>query len=121
MKIKDVAFTAYAVSDVPRAIAFYRDVLGLEPGEWFNDRFIEFNVGSTAFAIDADPPGYQPGSSTGVNFEVDDIVAARQHLMKNAVPVTEVYDFPTCSMCFAKDPDGNAFALHQRKERSGLG
>jgi len=118
MKIKDVAFTAYAVSDVPRAIAFYRDILGLEQGEWFNDRFIEFNVGSTAFAIDGDPPpGAEPGKCTGVNFEVDDVVAAREHLLRNNVAVSDVYDFPPCFMCLAKDPDGNSFTLHKRKTR----
>jgi catechol 2,3-dioxygenase-like lactoylglutathione lyase family enzyme len=54
--IKDIAFVAYAVSDVPRAVAFYRDVLGLEPGEPFNDQYVEFNVGSIAFAVDGSPP-----------------------------------------------------------------
>ena len=117
MKIKDVAFTAYAVSDVERARAFYRDVLGLKEGQYFNDRFFEFDVGSSTFAIDGDPPpGLQPGSSSGVNFEVDDVVAAREHLIENDATVTEVYEFQTCSICFAMDPDGNGFALHQRKD-----
>jgi len=117
-KIKDVAFTAYAVSDVPRAVAFYRDVLGLEEGERFNDRFIEFNVGSTVFAIDGDPPpGAEPGKSTGMHFEVDDIVEMHRHLLEHGVAVSDVYDFPVCFMCFAKDPDGNSFGLHQRKPR----
>jgi len=116
MKIKEVAFTAYAVSDVPRALAFYRDVLGLRQGRYFNDRFIEFDIGPSTFAIDGDPPpGQEPGCSTGVNFEVDDVVAARKHLFENGVTVSEVYEFPTCSVCFAADPDGNRFALHERR------
>lgn len=113
--IKDVAFIAYAVRDVPQSVAFYRDVLGLEPGEPFNENFVEFNVGSTAFAVDGDPPpGCEPGKCSGLNFEVDDIVAAHERLVSNDVAVSEVHDFPTCSACFAKDPDGNGFALHQR-------
>ena len=116
--IKDVAFVAYAVRDVPRAVAFYRDILGLEPGEAFNENYVEFNVGSTAFAVDGEPPpGYEPGNSTGVNFEVDDVAAARQRLLENNVRVTEVYTLPVCSVCFAKDPDGNSFTLHQRHPR----
>lgn len=119
MKIKDVAFIAYAVSDVPRAVAFYRDVLGLEEGERFGDRFVEFNVGSTTLALDGDPPpGAEPGKSNGLQFEVDDIAAAREHLLDRNVTVSEVYDFPPCFMCFAKDPDGNGFALHERKVRA---
>lgn len=95
MKITDIAFNAYAVSDVDRAIKFYRDVLGLKPGKYFNER-----------------------SSAGVNFEVDDVAGAREHLLKHNVTVSDVYDFPSCSVCFAIDPDGNNFALHQRKDAS---
>lgn len=114
--IKGIAFIAYSVRDVPRAVAFYRDVLGLEVGEAFNEGFVEFDAGSSSFAVDGDPPGYEPGTSTGVNFEVDDIVAAHQRLVDNRVDVSQVYEFPTCSVCFAKDPEGNRFALHQRKK-----
>ncbi|HEY2474082.1 MAG TPA: VOC family protein [Candidatus Cybelea sp.] len=114
--IKDIAFIAYSVRDVPRAAAFYHDVLGLEVGEAFNEGFVEFNVGSSSFAVDGDPPGYEPGSSTGVNFEVSDIVAAHQRLVDRRADVSQIYEFPTCSVCFAKDPDGNRFALHRRKK-----
>jgi predicted enzyme related to lactoylglutathione lyase len=113
--IKDLAFIAYAVRDVPEAVAFYRDVVGLQPGQAFNESYVEFDVGSTAFAVDAEPPGYAPGTCSGVNFEVDDISAAHARLVESGVTVTEIYDFPACSACFAADPDGNRFALHQRK------
>lgn len=113
--VKELAFVAYAVRDVPRAVAFYRDVVGLEPGESFGDDMVEFNAGPTAFAVDANPPGYEPGTCNGVAFEVDDVVASRERLLQAGAGVTEVYDFPNCRACFAKDPDGNGFALHQRK------
>lgn len=115
--IKDVAFIAYAVRDVPRSVAFYRDVICLQPGESFSEEYVEFNVGSTAFAVDSSPAGYEPGTCSGVGFEVDDIAAARARLIENSTHVSEIYDFPNCSACFAKDPDGNNFALHQRKSR----
>jgi predicted enzyme related to lactoylglutathione lyase len=114
--VKDIAFIAYAVRDVPKAAAFYRDVVGLGEGRVYAEQFIEFTVGSGAFAVDGDPPGYEPGSCSGVNFEVDDIAIARQRLVDHGVPVTEVYEFSACSACFAKDPDGNGFALHQLNE-----
>lgn len=113
--IRDIAFIAYAVRDVPRAVAFYRDVVGLEPGESFGDEMAEFNAGSATFAVDAHPPDYEPGTCNGVAFEVDDIRAAYDRLVRASVTVTEIYDFPNCSACFAKDPDGNGFALHQRR------
>lgn len=116
--IRDLAFTAYAVRDVPKAAAFYSEIVGLERGESFGEGFVEFNVGSGVFALDGEPPGYEPGSCNGVAFEVDDIVAAHERLVRNNVNVTQVYEFPNCSACFVKDPDGNGFTLHQRKIRS---
>ena len=113
--IKDVAFIAYAVRNLSQAFAFYQDVVGLKPEGIHNEEFAEFGVGSTTFAIDGSPPGYEPGNCAGVAFEVDDLVEARERLRRNDVPVTEIFDFPTCSACFAKDPDGNSFALHKRR------
>jgi predicted enzyme related to lactoylglutathione lyase len=114
--VKDVAFVAYSVRDVPKAIAFYRDVVGLQPGEMFSDHWAEFNAGSTAFGIgNGESLGFEPGKSNGVSFEVDDIAAMRERLVRHGVEVTELYEFPNCSACFATDPEGNRFAFHQRK------
>jgi predicted enzyme related to lactoylglutathione lyase len=116
--IEEIAFIAYAVRDVPRAVAFYRDALGLELGEPFNEEYVEFNVGGTAFAVDGSPPGYEPGTCTGVNFEVADIAAVRERLVLHGAEVSEIHEFPTCSVCFARDPDGNRFALHRRRTQA---
>ena len=113
--VKDMAFVAYSVSDVPRARTFYRDVLGLQPGESFGEHFVEFDVGSTTFAIDGEPPGIAPGTSSGANFKVDDVVAMRAMLIERGVPITEVHESPVCYFAFATDPDGNGFGIHQRK------
>jgi predicted enzyme related to lactoylglutathione lyase len=116
--IEDVAFIAYSVRDVPRAVAFYRDVLGLAVSRSFNEGFFEFDLGASTFAIDGDPPGYEPGTSTGLNFEVSDIVAVRDRLAASGVEVSAVYEFPACAVCFTKDPEGNRFALHQRRGKT---
>lgn len=114
--IKDLAFVAYSVRDVPAAIRFYRDVLGLEPGDMFSDHWAEFNLGSTTFGIgNGETLGYEPGKSTGVSFEVDDINAMRGRLLEQGVTASEIHAFPSCSACFASDPEGNKFALHQRR------
>lgn len=113
--IKGMAFVAYSVRDVPRARKFYQDVLGLLPSESFGDDFVEFEVGNTTFAIDGAPPGIAPGSSSGATFEVDDVIAARAHLLERGVAVTDVHESPVCHFAFATDPDGNRFGIHQRK------
>ncbi len=110
-----LAFVAYAVSDVPRARAFYAEVLGLTPGETFGDNFMEFDLGDATFAIDADPPGTVPGTCSGVSFEVEDVASARARLAERGVDITDVMESPVCRFAFASDPDGNTFQIHKRK------
>ncbi|HEV3090793.1 MAG TPA: VOC family protein [Candidatus Cybelea sp.] len=111
-----MAFVAYSVRDVPRARDFYRDVLGLEEGDSFGDHWVEFNVGNTTFGIgNGESLGFVPGQSNGAAFEVDDMQAASDRLRASGASVGDVHEFPTCMTCFASDPEGNRFALHQRK------
>ena len=89
--ITDLAFVAYAVRDMAVAVAFYRDVLGLKPGQTFNEEYVEFTVGASAFSLDAaPPPDIQPGTCSGAAFEVDDIAAERERLAELGVPISDV-------------------------------
>ena len=114
--VKDIAFVAYSVTDVPRAVAFYRDTIGLEPGDSWGDQWVEFNVGSTAFGVgNGESLGIKPGSSFSAAFEVDDVAAMQRKLKDAGVEVGDVNESPVCWTCFVTDPEGNRFALHQRK------
>lgn len=115
--IKELAFVAYYVRDVERARRFYGEVVGLRPGAWFNEQWIEFDLGNATFALDGtgEELGITPGTSSGAAFEVDDIHAMRQRLSDTGAEVTQVYEFPPCFACFARDPEGNRFTVHQRK------
>lgn len=115
--IKDVAFIAYSVSDVPRATAFYRDMIGLKQSKsGFGDQWVEFEVGSTTFGIgNGQTLGIKPGSVFAAAFEVDDVAAMREQLLAKGVEVGEVNDSPVCYSAFVTNPDGNRFAIHQRK------
>lgn len=116
--VKEMAFVAYSVRDVPRARTFYGDVLGLTIGESYGDRWVEFDVGGLAFGIgDGSPIGIEPGSGSSAAFEVDDLTAMRERLQQHGVAVGDVSESPVCFSCFVTDPDGNRFALHQRKAR----
>ncbi len=113
--VKDLAFVAYSVRDLAAATKFYRDVVGLEPGETLGDYWIEFNAGPATFAIvNGESMGFEPGKSTSAAFEVDDIHAMREKVLQGGAKVTEVQDFPNCSVCFVTDPEGNQFAFHKR-------
>jgi len=117
--VKDIAFIAYSVRDVPRARDFYQNVLGLTPGESFGDHWVEFDVGGTTFGIgNGETLGFTPGASTGAAFEVDDIAEMRERVVKAGVEASEAHEFPACFSVFASDPEGNKFALHQRKVKS---
>ena len=116
--IKDMAFVAYSVRDVPRAIEFYRDVIGLKPSDVFGEHWAEFDVGTTTFGIgNGEPLGIVPGSSFSATFEVDDVVATRDGLVAKHITVTDLMDGPACISCFVTDPEGNRFGLHQRKSK----
>ena len=115
--IRELAFVAYYVTDIPRAVRFYRDVVGLQIGELSNDEWVEFDVGNASFALDGtgEALGIAPGTSSGAAFEVDDIEGMRARLHDAGVEVSDVYEFPPCRAAFARDPDGNRFTVHQRK------
>ena len=116
--VKDMAFVAYSVRDVPRAITFYRDVIGLKPSEMFSEQWAEFDVGNTTFGIgNGEKIGIVPGSQFSATFEVDDLVGMRDRLVARNVHVTEIMDGPSCSSCFVTDPEGNRFGLHTRKQK----
>jgi predicted enzyme related to lactoylglutathione lyase len=116
--IKEMAFVAYSVRDVPRSIEFYRDVIGLKPSEMVSEHWAEFDVGTTTFGIgNGEPIGIIPGSSFSATFEVDDVGAMREKLVARKIVVTDLMDSPMCTSCFVTDPEGNRFGLHQRKAK----
>ena len=114
--VKGMAFIAYSVRDVPRSRDFYSEVVGLTPGDSFGDHWVEFDVGDTTFGIgNGESLGFEPGKSTGAAFEVDDLHSMREQIKAAGVEISEVQEFPSCMACFARDPEGNRFALHQRR------
>ena len=108
----------YLAKDLKRAIAFYRDVIGLQPSsgsQW--DHGTEFQLGDgSTFGVFAMPDGswYPCG---GVMFAVSDIDAAAQRLRDAGVHffTNGVLETPVCRLAWCQDPEGNNFAIHQRK------
>jgi len=116
MAVKDIAFVAYSVADVPRAVAFYRDIVGLKPAQSFGEHWAEFDVGNSTFGVGrGESIGIAPGSQQSAAFEVDDVAAMREMLQAKGIKVSDLNESPACFSCFVTDPDGNRFALHQRK------
>ena len=103
----------YWVRDLDRAMAFYRDVLGLEAGRASAGQWAEFHAGATTFALHAAAPGQpvQPGGATAV-FRVDDLDAAKGALLARGVEFGFEGDVAGYAR-FAtfRDPDGNDVQL----------
>jgi predicted enzyme related to lactoylglutathione lyase len=123
MKITEVAFFAYAVSDMKTARAFYEGVLGLTPNSEFdgsdNGHWVEYDIGTATVGIGCAPGIWEPSSKgASAALEVDDFDTAVETMKAKAIPIVMgPHDFPTCEMIVIADPDGNRITLHKRKAR----
>jgi catechol 2,3-dioxygenase-like lactoylglutathione lyase family enzyme len=77
------AFSGFAVDDVPRAKAFYQDVLGLPVTEEHGMLHLRLATGGEILVYPK--PGHVPASYTILNFPVTDIEAAVDELTTRGV------------------------------------
>lgn len=116
-KISGMDLSGYMVKDAKRAIAFYRDVLGLEPVRVYpDDRGAEYEFGDgTTFGLwgGGGMMPFQP--SNGVLFAVDDLDKARSSLQARGIPIVMDIDLLNCKMVGVQDTEGNLVVLHKRK------
>ena len=116
LKPIEVAFACYAVTDMPRARAFYEGVLGLKPATISGGgNFVEYELGPHTLAIGS-APGWKPSpDGCTVALEVQDFDAAIAHLREKAVKFRmEPMQAPACRMAMIFDPDGNSICIHKR-------
>ena len=117
--ISGIDIAAYITSDPQRSIAFYRDVLGIEPTDIDADgRGAEFTLadGSTFGVWKPDPSATAGGM---MMFAVPDIHDALAVFRKRGAGLSDPMETPVCFMSFGMDPDGNGFIIHQRKNAHG--
>ena len=120
MKIKEIAFTCYAVTDMAKARAFYEGVLGLQPTTFFGEagdesQWTEYEIGDTAFSLGRHAAFSPSPTGASVAFEVEDFDAAVQRLRDAGVAFKiEPMHTPVCQMTMVLDPDGSAVCIHQR-------
>jgi predicted enzyme related to lactoylglutathione lyase len=117
-QITGMDFSGYMVKEAPRAIAFYRDVLGLEPVLLYpEDRGAEYELADgTTFGLwgaGGRVMPFQP--SNGILFAVDDLDAAVAAVKARGIPVLTEIETPNCRMAMINDTEGNIVTLHKRK------
>ena len=115
LKVTEVAFSAYPVTNLARARAFYEDVLGLEPAPIKNPQWIEYDLGVHCLGIGS-APGWNPSpDGASVALEVEDFDDAIAHLREAGVRFRmEPFPTPVCHMAMIFDPDGNTLIIHKR-------
>lgn len=115
MSVTNIAFTMYPVTDLPRAVAFYRDVLGLPQAGLSSDFWVEFDVGGATFGVGNFEQCGKPGTAQSLALEVSDLAGYRARLAQKGVESPEPHETPVCFISGVKDPDGNQIVLHQLK------
>ncbi|HEV7178741.1 MAG TPA: VOC family protein [Candidatus Baltobacteraceae bacterium] len=116
--ITGMDLSGYMVKDAQRAIAFYRDVLGLEPAMVYpENRGAEYELSDgTTFGLwggGGNVMPFQPGN--GILFAVDDLDSAVSALKDRGIPVLMERETPVCFMATINDTEGNSIFLHKRK------
>ena len=113
------------VSDVDRAIAFYRDQLGFNldhDTRAGNQRFAQLTPpGSGCSIVLSEQPPMPPGSLKGLQVVVADAYHVRGELLERGVAAGEidVIDERDGGTLFGfTDPDGNAWVVQQIKARA---
>jgi predicted enzyme related to lactoylglutathione lyase len=119
LKVTEIAFSCYAVTDMARARNFYENVLGLNPttihdsehGQW-----VEYEFGPYALSLGSSPAFKPSPDGCTVALEVEDFDAAIAQLRANNVKFRiEPTPTPVCQMAMIFDPDGNTLCIHKRK------
>jgi catechol 2,3-dioxygenase-like lactoylglutathione lyase family enzyme len=113
MQVQQVDFVSVPTRDVSRAVAWYRDVIGLRPSE-FSDGEVETpNVTLSFWAPEADGEPFV-ANTAGIALRVGDVGAAVEEARAGGAEVIGVEDSGVCHMGFVKDLDGNVLILHRR-------
>ena len=121
-KLSTIGQIAMVVKDLSRAVAFYRDVLGMKflfqapPGLGF------FDVGGVRLMLDA-PAAAQAGTASVIYYKVPDIQAACRTLKERGVVIEAephvIAKMPDHDlwMAFFRDPDRNLLAMMSEVRR----
>ena len=114
MDVEQVDFVSIPTRDVERAVAFYRDVLGLPQSSSTNAEVDAPNLTLAFWNPERDGEDFVPNVA-GLALRVADVEQARRELESKGVDfIGETVDSGVCHMGFFRDPDGNTVILHRR-------
>lgn len=120
IKITDIAFTGYPVTDMSAARHFYESILGLTPEVYpleAGKSWVEYTLPSGTLAISDIDPNWKPtGNGVSIGLEVADMTDTLSFLKEQGLKVSlEPFETPVCTIAGIADPDGNPITLHKKK------
>lgn len=114
MQVELVDFISVPTRNTARAIAWYRDVLGLPDGEATEGEIETPNVTLSFWEPEREKLPFV-ANEAGFALRVADVAAARAELEAKGVEfVAETWDSGVCHLAAFRDPDGNTLILHRR-------
>ena len=121
MKVLGVDYVYFPVSDLEKATAFYRDVLGLTPVFSMGGMWGELQAGDTTVALhfEKDMPLAAPDSGLrpSTAFACEDVAAMAERVLEAGGSVAmEPFESGVCTMAIVSDLDGNPVMLHRRND-----
>ena len=122
LKVIELAFCCYAVTDMGRARKFYEGLLGLKPTTVTDSpqsQWVEYEFGPYALALGA-APGFKPSpDGCAAALEVESFDSAIDHLRAHKIKFRmEPFATPVCRMAMIFDPDGNTICIHKRNAQA---
>ena len=126
--MRELARVILFVKDMDRLVAFYRDVLELEPVSRAEDdeNFVSLSAGGCQVSLHripsaiaesiviSDPPVRRASTPFKLSFYATDVEAARASLIERGALMGEMVRFGELVLCDGLDPEGNVFQLTNR-------
>lgn len=121
MKLTGIHHCSIVVSDMDRAVAFYKRILGLPeigipstfPPAGLRVRWFQLGDQQLHLIPTPEPDATSPRH---VALNVDDAQAARAELKNKGVAISESVPIPGANRFFVSDPDGNKIELIEWKK-----
>jgi catechol 2,3-dioxygenase-like lactoylglutathione lyase family enzyme len=114
MHVELVDFVSVPTRSAERAVAWYRDVLGLPESEVTDAELEAPNVTLSFWEPEREGLPFV-ANEAGIALRVQDVAAARAELEARGVEfVAETWDSGVCHFAAFRDPDGNVLILHRR-------
>ena len=119
MEVEQVDFVSVPTRDPARAVAFYRDLLGLAESQYSEGEVETPNLTLGFWQPEEQGERFVPNEN-GIALRVADVHEAFEEARAAGAEVMGVEDSGVCHMGFIKDPDGNVLILHRRYEPRSL-